>query len=131
MLGSIDNQLTAKGAHFAGGLAVAYGVSVLAKKVKEYFFASTKESISQHAIPGVGFVAGVATSVAIASSPTLQKIALHALIGGIAGSSAASVVSQTQLQMQQAVEAAGPLFSSLSSILCGAAGAAVGSWVNT
>jgi len=125
---SISDKLTVYGTHAMGSLGVSFGMCRLTQKIKAYFLPKDKGNISKYLIPGAGFLAGVATSAGIASSPMLQKIAVSAVIGGLGGGQAAAV---NQAQIGLIVDRVGPYFKSLSAIFCGVTGAVLGCWIST
>lgn len=99
---------------------------VLAQKAQDYFFPNENRNLSKIA-PGMGFLAGIAYSVLMASSPLAQKAAASGLIGAFIGPQFAnnSIVTDP---LQSFLDIVGPQFSSLSSVFCGAAGTVLGCW---
>ncbi len=123
---STGYSLQAYGIHAFGGLFAAVCVRVLAKKTQKYFFPNANRNLSKYIAPGMGFAAGIATTMWIASSPLAQKLATGALMGAIAGPQITNAIDEVPRQLF--LDIVGPQFRSLSSLLCGVAGTVLGCW---
>ncbi len=123
---SVGDSLAAYGIHAFGGLFVAGGVCVLAKKTQDHFFPNKEPDLSNYFATRMGFLAGIASSTWIAASPLAQKLATDALISTLIGPLVTNSIGEAPLQLFS--DRVGPQFSSLSSFFCGVAGTALSCW---
>lgn len=141
----IYDSLTVYGAHAIGASVVAAGVCTLAKMINDYCFnaetsikaetsvkskkstakSNVKISYSNYLVPALGICAGLATTWWIATSPKAQYIAISAARGALMGEEG----KEARKQIELLVETLGPRFTSLPSILFGAAGTALSCWM--
>lgn len=145
----IYDSLTVYGAHAIGAGVVAAGVCKLAKTINDYCStvetsgkrsekttkrrtameqdstASLKISFSKYLVPALGLCAGLATTWWIATSPKAQYVAISMARGALMGEDG----KEAEAQFQLLVDTIGPRFSSLPSLLFGAAGTALSCWM--
>jgi hypothetical protein len=122
---SVSYRLQAYGIHAFAGFFAAACIYKLAKAAQDYFFPNEKRKIAL----GLGFAAGIATSLLIASSPLAQNLVTRALMDAVAVGGPVVTNAKDEALLQLFLDQVGPQFSSLSSVFCGVAGTALSCWV--